>query len=93
LVHSLLHDTIEHIRDAKAAPSAVGLRDPDTSNRTGTITPGDEIGAQFPNHNVEVDRHLFDAPTIGAGSAMIRRNPLEGPFQIFLVCNLFHLHR
>src|SRR6266511_2417749 len=92
LVHRLLHDSIDHVRNAKASlPARLG--DPHAADFPRSVAAIKQPLVQRRQHPEEMLAHLVDALPVRTRSASIRRNLLERSPQILLARYLLHRHR
>ena len=92
-VHRLLHDSIDHIRDAKASLPAARLRNPHAADVPRSVAAVEQLAAQHQQDLVELLAHLVDALPVRTRRALVRRDLLERFSQILLTCHLLHRHR
>lgn len=93
LVHRLLYEPVDHVRDAKAALPTSCFRDPHPADQAGSVAPFQQLAPQRRQHDVEVRAHLGDALPIRSRGAVVLRHLLERTHQVVLGRHLLHRHR
>ena len=65
MMHSLLHDAVDDIRDAKASLATTALWNPHAPDKAGTVAAVEQCSPKLCDHNVEVISHFDDAHAQG----------------------------
>jgi hypothetical protein len=92
-VHSLLHDAVDHVRDAKTSLAATALGDPHAPNESGLVAPIEQRPVQARDDVVEVVSHLGNALAVHTRSSVVVSDALESVPQVHFIRYCFHRHR
>src|SRR5215475_3502742 len=92
-LHRLLHDPVDHVRNAQAPLATPRLRDPHPPDPTRPVGTVQQRGVQRRQLLAQVLTHLRDALPVRSGGALIRRHLLECLLQMPLVRYCLHRHR
>ena len=85
MMHSLLHDAVDDIRDAKASLATTALWNPHAPDKAGTVAAVEQCSPQLCDHNVEVISHFDDAHAVCTGCTIVYCDVPKGTSEIRFV--------
>lgn len=93
LVHGLLDDAVDHVRDAKTPFSTSRLRNPHTADHPRSVAAIKQRSGKPRQQRVQVFPHIIDALPVGTGRALVGRDLLKRDDQVSSMAYLLHCHR
>jgi hypothetical protein len=93
LVHRLLHDPIDHVRDSESSLTSTRLGDPHAPDIPGSIAPVQQAPPERGQTIFEVLSNFSDRLPVGARGSAICCDVLKRPSQVCIVGYLLHRHR
>lgn len=93
LVHSLLHDAVDHVGNAEPALATICFWDPDAPDFSDAVASVEQTLMKHRQTAVEVLAHDFDRLPVRAWSPAIRGHFAKRRSQVGFIRYLLHRHR